>query len=74
MELVGMVALGEYSDGCICRKKDEKLSMQDIGETFILASAGSGAAPPAVMAHMGARASGVVMPDPVIIQMLPILF
>jgi len=42
MELVGMVALGEYSDGCICKKKGSQLSMRDIGETVILSSAGSG--------------------------------
>ncbi len=41
MELVGMVALGEYTDGCICKKKGLQLSMQDIGETVILSSAGS---------------------------------
>ena len=42
MELVGMVALGEYSDGCICKKKGSQLSMHDIGETVILSSSGSG--------------------------------
>jgi hypothetical protein len=42
MELVGMVALGEYSDGCICKKKGSQLSMSDIGETLILSSSGSG--------------------------------
>jgi len=42
MGLVGMVALGEYSDGCICEKKGSQLSMRDVGETLILSSAGSG--------------------------------
>ncbi len=42
MELVGMVALGEYSDGCICKKKGSQLSMRDIGETVILSSSGLG--------------------------------
>ena len=45
MELVGMVALGEYTDGCICKKKGSQLSMQDIGETLILSSTGSGGGP-----------------------------
>jgi hypothetical protein len=73
MELVGMIALGEYSDGCICRKKDEKLSMYDVGETFILASAGSGAAPPAVMADMRARAAAGT-PAPLMIRGFPMFF
>ena len=41
MELVGMVALGEYTDGCICKKKGSQLSMQDVGETLSLSLAGS---------------------------------
>jgi len=41
MELVGMVALGEYTDGCICKKKGLQLSMQDVGETLSLSLAGS---------------------------------
>jgi hypothetical protein len=49
MELVGMVALGEYSDGCICKKKDEKLSMNSISEALLLSASGSGAT--AVRAH-----------------------
>jgi hypothetical protein len=46
MVLVGMVALGDYSDGCICKVKDEKLSLGQIGESVLLSSAsvGSGAA------------------------------
>ena len=42
MELVGMVALGEYTDGCICKKKESPLSMQEVGETLSLSLAGSG--------------------------------
>ncbi len=49
MELVGMVALGEFTDGCICKKKGSQLSMQDIGEAVILSSAGSGGGAVAVM-------------------------
>jgi hypothetical protein len=41
MELVGMVALGEYTDGCICKKKGSQLSMQDVAETLSLSLAGS---------------------------------
>ena len=49
MELVGMVALGEYTDGCICKKKGSQLSMQDVGETLSLSLAGwSGGAVAAV--------------------------
>jgi hypothetical protein len=49
MELVGMVALGEYTDGCICKKKEPQLSMQDVGESVILSSAGSGGGVAAVI-------------------------
>jgi hypothetical protein len=42
MELVGMVALGEYTEGCICKKKGSELSMQDIGETLSLSLGGLG--------------------------------
>lgn len=72
MELVGMVALGEYSDGCICRKKGEELSMYDVGETFILASAGSGA-PAAVMEDMRRRAAAAAS-APVFIGGFPMFF
>ncbi len=41
MELVGMIALGEYTDGCICKKKGSALSIQDVGETLNLSLAGS---------------------------------
>ena len=53
MELVGMVALGEYSDGCICQKKGSEVSLQDVGQVVILSSLGvSGAV---VGAEMDAR-------------------
>jgi hypothetical protein len=41
MELVGMVALGEYTEGCICKKKGPALTMQDVGEALSLSLAGS---------------------------------
>ena len=37
-----MVSLGEYTDGCICKKKDEKLSMQEVGDSLIMSSAIAG--------------------------------
>jgi len=40
MELVGMVALGEYTEGCICKKKGSQLSMQDVEETLSLSLGG----------------------------------
>jgi hypothetical protein len=43
MELVGMVALGEYTDGCICKVKEAKISTSDIGKAVILSSASGGA-------------------------------
>ena len=49
MDFVGMVILGEYTDGCICRKKGEKLSMQDVGQSMMLSSAGAGAGAAGVM-------------------------
>jgi hypothetical protein len=38
MELVGMVVLGEYTDGCVCKKKGAQMSMQEIGAPLILSS------------------------------------
>jgi len=49
MELVGMVALGEYTDGCICKKKGSQLSVQDVAETLSLSlTASSGGAVAAI--------------------------
>ena len=42
MDFIGMVSLGEYTDGCICKKRGEKLSMQDIGDSVIISSAAAG--------------------------------
>lgn len=41
MDLAGMVAMGEYTNGCICRIKGERLSLNDIAGTMLLSSAGS---------------------------------
>lgn len=57
MELAGMVLLGEYTDGCICKKKDAQISMQDIGETLILSSSIAGAGAVGVEAALGRAAS-----------------
>jgi len=40
MELAGMVALGEYSDGCICKVKESSISMEEVGETVINSAGG----------------------------------
>lgn len=41
MDLAGMVAMGEYTNGCICRVKGERLSLNSVAETMLLSSAGS---------------------------------
>ncbi len=41
MDLVGMVAMGEYTNGCICKVRGAQLSMDDVGRSVILGSAGS---------------------------------
>jgi hypothetical protein len=41
MDLVGMVAMGEYTDGCICKVKGEQLSVNDMGKSALLSSAGA---------------------------------
>jgi len=40
MELVGMVALGEYTDGCVCKVKGKQLSMKEAVQSMVLAAAG----------------------------------
>ena len=67
MELVGMIALGEYSDGCICKKKNSQLSVRDVGETVILSSSGSGGGTVGVetarrMEEAGAAVEGAMSP------------
>lgn len=52
LDFVGMVILGEYTDGCICKKKGEKLSMKDVGQSVVLSSAGAGAGAAGVMMQM----------------------
>lgn len=41
MDLAGMVAMGEYTNGCICKIRGEKLSMKSIGSSVLLSSAGA---------------------------------
>jgi len=40
MELVGMVAMGEYTDGCICKKKGTQISMSEVGQVVLFSAAG----------------------------------
>lgn len=40
MELAGMVAMGDYTNGCICKVKGEQLSLNDTGKSVLLSSAG----------------------------------
>lgn len=49
------MVLREYSDGCICKKKGEKLSLQDIEEVLILTSIGAEAGAAAVRTNMTRR-------------------
>ena len=65
-----MVALGEYTDGCICKKKGEKLSMQDVGETIILSSAGVGAGAIGVLI-MREGGSPIIVPGMIPIPLSP---
>jgi len=41
MDLAGMVAMGEYTNGCICRVKGEQLSMKAIGSSLMSSAAGA---------------------------------
>jgi len=40
MTLAGMVALGDYTDGCICQTKESKLSVKDVGKNLLQSGAG----------------------------------
>ena len=71
MELVGMVALGEYTDGCICKKKGLQLSTQDVGEALSLSLAGSSGGAVAAIENerkdreaKAAAATGFISPMP----------
>lgn len=39
MDLAGMVAMGEYTNGCICKVKGEQLSLSGIAGSVLLSSA-----------------------------------
>lgn len=41
MDLAGMVAMGEYTNGCICKVKGTQLSVSGVGNTLLMSSAGS---------------------------------
>ena len=41
MDLAGMVAMGEYTNGCICKVKGERLSLNGIGSATLMSSAGA---------------------------------
>jgi len=34
LEFAGMVAMGEYTDGCVCNEKGKQLSMHGVGGAF----------------------------------------
>ena len=42
MELAGMVALGEYTNGCICKKRGANLSMVEAVNPILMSSVGAG--------------------------------
>ena len=39
MDLAGMVAMGEYTNGCICKVRGEQVGVSDVGRGLILGSA-----------------------------------
>ena len=41
MDLAGMVAMGEYTNGCICRVKGEQLSLKGISGALMSSAAGA---------------------------------
>ncbi len=42
LELAGMVALGDYTDGCICKVKESSLSINEAGEAVLNSAGGLG--------------------------------
>lgn len=40
MELAGMVAMGSYTDGCLCSVKGVRMSTSDIGHAVLLGAIG----------------------------------
>ncbi len=52
MDLAGMVAMGEYTNGCICRVKGEQLSLKGIGGAILSSSAAAGAGSAGVYMQM----------------------
>jgi len=41
MDLAGMVAMGEYTNGCICRVRGEQLSLKGIAGALMSSAAGA---------------------------------
>jgi hypothetical protein len=39
MDLAGMIAVGEYSDGCICQVKGKTVSLLDVGSSVVASTA-----------------------------------
>lgn len=52
MDLAGMVAMGEYTNGCICRVKGEQLSLKGIGGAVLSSAAAAGAGSAGVYMQM----------------------
>ena len=52
MELAGMVAMGDYTDGCICKVKGETLSLRDAGRGLLMSSAATAGGVSAVKRQM----------------------
>lgn len=48
MDLAGMVAMGEYTNGCVCKVKGEKLSLNSVADAMLMSSAGAAGASAAV--------------------------
>ena len=42
MELAGMVAFGEYTNGCICKKRESNISINDTANALVLSASGIG--------------------------------
>ena len=52
MDLAGMVAMGGYTNGCICRAKGEQLSLDETGRSVLLSSAGAAGGSVGVLLQM----------------------
>lgn len=41
MDLAGMVAMGEYTNGCVCKVKGGQLSLNGVADTMLMSSTAS---------------------------------